>query len=218
MPVTKVRSKWSSGDLIFEDLAGTEILRIDGTNAQVKINTVAISSATLDELAALNGLTASVAELNLADGSVAGTAVASKLLALGADKNVDTLAVADSGLKLGAGAGTAVTKTAAQINALVGGIAGAYRVARGQLSTASALDTVVTGLTTVVSAVAVLESDPVDTCSVATCAIGDQAGAPAAGSIYVKTWKPTVGGAAGNPTLIAATAFTKLVNWIAVGT
>jgi hypothetical protein len=61
--------------------------------------------------------TSSTAELNLIDGSVAGTAVASKALVLGANKNVDTLAIADSGLKLGAGAGTAVTATAAEINA-----------------------------------------------------------------------------------------------------
>ncbi len=63
-------------------------------------------------------VTASAAELNLLDGSVAGTAVASKALALGANKNVDVLAVAD--LKLGAGAGTSVTATAAELNKLAG--------------------------------------------------------------------------------------------------
>jgi len=64
----------------------------------------------------LSGVTASAAELNLLDGSVAGTAVASKALALGANKNVDVLAVAD--LKLGSGAGTSVTATAAELNKL----------------------------------------------------------------------------------------------------
>lgn len=39
------------------------------------------------------GITASAAELNLLDGSLAGTAVASKALALGATKNIDTLLV-----------------------------------------------------------------------------------------------------------------------------
>lgn len=34
MPVTKVRSRWSSGDLIFEDLSGVQILKLDGTNAR----------------------------------------------------------------------------------------------------------------------------------------------------------------------------------------
>lgn len=62
---------------------------------------------------AITGVTASAAELNLLDGSVAGTAVASKALALGANKNVDTLTIADGGLCLGA---TAVTASAAEIN------------------------------------------------------------------------------------------------------
>lgn len=66
----------------------------------------------------LSGVTASAAELNLLDGSVAGTAVASKALALGATKNVDVLAVAD--LKLGPDAGTSLTATAAEINKLHG--------------------------------------------------------------------------------------------------
>lgn len=65
-------------------------------------------------------MTSSAAELNFNDGSVAGTAVASKTLVLGADKNVDTIAIADGGLKLGAGAGTAVTSTAAELNILDG--------------------------------------------------------------------------------------------------
>lgn len=93
-----------------------------------------------------------------------------------------------------------------------------FKVARGQLTTASASDTVVTGLATVVAVVATLEDNPIDTCSVATAQVGDQAGAPAAGSIIIKTWKPTTGGASGNPTLVAATAFTKKVNWVAIGT
>lgn len=105
-----------------------------------------------------------------------------------------------------------------QVTNPVAGIAAGYKLARGQLSTVSAVDTVVTGLATVVSVVAVLESDPTDTCDVATAQVGDQAGTPAAGSIFIKTWKVTTGGAAGNPTLIAATAFSKKVNWIAIGT
>lgn len=61
-------------------------------------------------------VTASAAELNLLDTSVAGTAVASKALVLGTNRNIDVLAVAD--LKLGAAAGTSVTSTAAEINTL----------------------------------------------------------------------------------------------------
>ena len=47
----------------------------------------------------------------------AGTVTASKVLVAGADKNLDTLAIADGGLKLGSGAGTAVNATAAELNA-----------------------------------------------------------------------------------------------------
>lgn len=60
--------------------------------------------------------TASTAELNLIDGSIAGTAVASKAAVLGSNKNLDTLVIADGGLKLGSGAGTAIGATAAEIN------------------------------------------------------------------------------------------------------
>lgn len=69
-------------------------------------------------------ITASGAELNLIDGSLAGTAVASKALVLGATKNVDTLVIADGGLYLGAGAGTSVTATAAELNLIDTSIAG----------------------------------------------------------------------------------------------
>lgn len=73
-------------------------------------------ASALDELGTLDGLTASAAELNFNDTAVAGTAVASKTLVLGANKNVDTLVIADGGLALGAGAGTAIVATAAEIN------------------------------------------------------------------------------------------------------
>jgi hypothetical protein len=108
-----------------------------------------------------------------------------------------------------------LTKTAAELNALVGGVAGGYKIARGQATTGSASDTIVTGLATVVIAIANLESAPVLTCAFASAHIGNQAGAPAAGSILIKTWMPTV---AIDATPIAATTFTKLVNWFAIGT
>ena len=81
--------------------------------------TGAITGAGTSDLALKVGgvaVTASAAELNLIDGSIAGTAVASKALALGSDKNVDVLVVADGGLFLGSGAGTAVSATAAELN------------------------------------------------------------------------------------------------------
>lgn len=93
-------------------------------------------------------------------------------------------------------------------------VAAGYKLARGQHTTVDENDTVVTGLATVVAVVAQLDSDPVDGAMHVTSSIGDQAGAPAAGSIYIKTWKSTDGDA----TLVAASTFSKLVNWIAIGT
>lgn len=61
-------------------------------------------------------VTSTAAELNYVDVTAAGTAQASKAAVLGANKNLDTLVIADGGLKLGAGAGTAVGATAAEIN------------------------------------------------------------------------------------------------------
>lgn len=76
-------------------------------------------------------ITATAAELNLLDNTVAGTAVASRALALGADKNVDVLAVAD--LKLGAGAGTSVSSTAAELNLLDTAITSVIQVVNTQI-------------------------------------------------------------------------------------
>lgn len=58
------------------------------------------------------------------DDVTAGTVAAGKAIIVGTNKNIDTLVIADSGLKLGAGAGTAVTATAAQLNVLAGVTAG----------------------------------------------------------------------------------------------
>lgn len=107
-----------------------------------------------------------------------------------------------------------ITVTAAAINALVAGLAGGYKIARGQHTTVTASDDLTTGLATVVSVVASFEDDPVDGAMHVTAALGNQAGAPAAGHVLIKTWKSTDADA----TLIAATTFTKKVNWIAVGT
>lgn len=94
-------------------------------------------------------------------------------------------------------------------------VAAGYKIARGAHTTVDEDDTVVTGLTTVVAVVATLGSDPVAGAQFVTATIGNQAGAPAAGSIQIKTWKAT---AAGDTALIAGTTFSKLVNWIAIGT
>jgi predicted RecA/RadA family phage recombinase len=96
----------------------------------------------------------------------------------------------------------------------VAGALSALRTVAGQAATVTASDTIVTGLTKVVGVVATLDSDPGDDPQWATASIGDQAGAPAAGSFLLKTWKNTAGN---DPTPLAATTFAKKVNWIAFG-
>ncbi len=94
---------------------------------------------------------------------------------------------------------------------------GGLKIARGVSAVTGTL-TVVTGLATVVAVIATAQDDlDGDALAGVSATIGNQAGAPAAGSVILKAWKVTTGGAAGNPTLIAATA-AKSVNWIAIGT
>ncbi len=111
MPVTKVHSKWNSGNLVFHDGAGTNLFSIESDG------TIDIKVAEKFKLAG-TAVTATAAEINKLAGVTAGTAAASKALVLGANKNIDTIVVANGGLKLGSGSGTAVTATAAELNAL----------------------------------------------------------------------------------------------------
>jgi hypothetical protein len=87
-------------------------------------------------------------------------------------------------------------------------------VAFGQHTTVAASDTVITGLNYVQAVSASLNDAPVAGCQFVTADVGTQAGAPAAGSILVKTWKAT---ATADTALIAATTFSKKVNWVAFG-
>ncbi len=108
---------------------------------------------------------------------------------------------------------TAITALA---NTAVVGVAAGYKVARGERVQVAASDTVATGLTTVVSAVAVPRAPTVKQLWFGA-SIGDQAGTPAAGSILITSYKPT---AVNDCTPTAATDFTDSikVNWVAVGT
>ena len=54
----------------------------------------------------------------------AGTVTASKAVVVDADKHIDTISIAEGGLKIGAGAGTAMTSSAAELNLLDGSVAG----------------------------------------------------------------------------------------------
>ncbi len=107
------------------------------------------------------------------------------------------------------------TPTTAQINLLTQGVAAGYKIARGTVTPTSASHTVVTGLAAVVAAVASLKGAPTLTHLITAADIGDQAGAPAAGSILIKSYKPT---GAADVTPIAATTPWGAVDWIAIGT
>lgn len=98
-----------------------------------------------------------------------------------------------------------------------GDVGTAYKMRNG-VAAVTGTATVVTGLTTVVAALATPQDD-IDGAALANVSVtvGNQAGAPAAGSIIIKAWKVTTGGASGNPTEIAATV-AKNVNWVAFGT
>ena len=102
-----------------------------------------------------------------------------------------------------------------QLNLAVAGVAAGYKLARGTITPTSASDTVVTGLATVVAAVASLKGAPSLTHMFVAADIGDQAGAPAAGSILIKSYKPT---GAADVTPIAATTPWSAVDWICIGT
>lgn len=163
---------------------------------------IVVKEARIGNKVVLGGvdLTATGAEINVLHGITSSTVELNKLTGVTAD--TAELNIMDG-----------VTKTAAQINAAVEGVAGGYKVARGQHTTVAASDDIDTGLTTVISIVATLDDDPVDGCMFVTASIGDQAGAPAAGHALIKTWLNTDADA----TLAPATTFGKKINWVAFG-
>lgn len=109
-------------------------------------------------------------------------------------------------------------KTAALLATVAGpvaGVAAGYKMARGIATIDAASKDIVTGLSTVVAAVVSMVGDPTMTHMSSSVTVGDQAGAPAAGSIRIKSWKPT---AVDDCTPIAATDVFGNVSWIAIGT
>jgi hypothetical protein len=88
------------------------------------------------------------------------------------------------------------------------------RLVAGQHVTTSASDPISTGLTKVLAAVAVLGDDPVAGADRAIASVGDQSASPKAGSILLKTYKPT---SVTSTVPTAATSFGKRVSWICVG-
>lgn len=111
--------------------------------------------------------------------------------------------------------GTAARKVADAADNPIVGVASGYKIARGQATTVTASDTVVSGLATVVAVIAGFDDNPGDDPNYVSASIGDQAGSPAAGSFLLKTWKNTGGT---DPTPAAASTFSKKINWIAIGT
>lgn len=103
---------------------------------------------------------------------------------------------------------------AAAVATPVAGVAAGYMVARGIFTPTDGSEDVVTGLTTVVAAVSTLVATPTLTHMWSQATIGDQAGAPAAGSIRVVNRKPT---GVADVTPVDATTPWGDVAWIAVG-
>lgn len=175
----------------------------------IALNGTALT-ATFAELNALAAAGLSGAEFAVLNGVVAGTVVAGLAVVPTTGKLIDEIDI--TLLKIGGTNKT--TALAAAVTTPVAGVAAGYKVARGVSAVTGTL-TVVTGLTTVVAVVATPQSDPDGVGLAAVSAtIGDQAGAPAAGSVILKAWKVT---AVDNATLIAATA-AQDINWVAVGT
>ena len=179
--------------------------------ADKNVDTLAIAASGLKIGAgAGTAVTTTAAELNVNAGVVAGTSTASKTAVLGADKNLDILALPVSGLKIGAGAGTAVDRTAAELNLLAQGVAAGYKVARVEMALDGSNPSSWThGLATVIAAGCSLKGSAapgVGTCLVTAVING--------AAIDFYAWKPT---GAGDCTLIASTGTESIYAW-AIGT
>ena len=134
-------------------------------------------------------------------------------MALSANANIALRNISLQGS--GHGEGDEIAAAIDAVEAATLGVAGGYKIARGQHTTVAASDTIATGLALVVAVVATLEGDPVDGAQYVTAIVGDQAASPVAGSIIIKSWKATN---SSTTTVIAATTYSKKVNWIAIGT
>ena len=112
-----------------------------------------------------------------------------------------------------AGGDATIANTGAVTVTAIGG----KKIARGVHQQAAATDTIATGLATVVAVVVSWRDTPTLKQMFLTASIGDQAGAPVAGSFLAKTFKPT---ANNDVTPTAATDFTDNLswNWVAIGT
>lgn len=140
-----------------------------------------------------------------------------KLVTAVAGDNVVAIAREAAGADLDLVCVEIVGSAASLVAAAVAGVAAGYKIARGVHRQVAAEDTVVTGLATVVAVVVSFDDPPTIKQLFARASIGDQAGAPAAGSFLLKTFKPT---AVNDVTPVAATDFSDNMDlaWIAIGT
>lgn len=92
MSHANVRADWRDGDLYLLDKAGNEIFHFDGTNRRLVVpvgSALTVAGATVDaDTLAMDGVTASAAEINVLDNVTAGAASASKAVVLGAASEV----------------------------------------------------------------------------------------------------------------------------------
>ena len=132
--------------------------------------------------------------------------------------NTLLVTVSDTTITIGSGAtlkaGAVPIALPSGLQNYVGAAVNGYRIARGVATTASATDTIATGLTTVAAVVVSFQTDPADANLLVSATIGNQSDAPVAGSFILNTWKTD----GTDPTPVAATSFSKAVNWIAIGT
>lgn len=178
-------------------------------DANQNIGAVKATSIALGTSGSETAVTANGTEINrLAGAGTGGTPVASKAQIADANQNIG--AVKATSLAIGV-SGSEVAQT------IVNGVAAGYKVARGVHTQAAASDTVVTGLATVVAVVVTFQSAPTVKQLYCAASIGNQSGAPAAGSVLINTYKPT---AVDNCTPTAATDFSEnlVLNWVAIGT
>jgi hypothetical protein len=86
------------------------------------------------------------------------------------------------------------------------GLSNNLKVKSGQHTTSAAVDSIVTGLSSITAAVACLNDDPGDDPLYVSCSWSG-------GTLSIKTWKTD----GSDPTPAAATTFSKKVSWIAIG-
>jgi len=160
-----------------------------------------------------SSLTATATEINKLAGVTGGTTTAAKALVVDSNKALDTLNIVTP--RWGAGAGTAITLTAAEANALhsknpVVGVGASYMVARGETALDGSNPTpVTTGLTTITGCSLTIKSTSAPGVSTSVLTYGTSSG-----TLNMYGWKVT---ATNDATLIASTG-TDTIGWVCLGT